>query len=237
LDLPGLAGKFTAAGGQFVTAAEELAAKLEQCKAIVFDWDGVFNDGRKDGAATSGFAEADSMGTNMLRYGLWRRLGHLPLAAIISGENNDSAIAFARRERFSSVYTGMRDKKQVIEHVCSQHDLEPQQIACVFDDINDIPMARICGLGFRINRTASPLFAELANSTDCCDYVTGAGGNDFAVREICELLLGLMGEYPDAIESRVAYDARYQEYFAARQSMTTACYGQDGNAIVQRDVT
>jgi len=237
LDLPGLAEKFKAAGGRFVTPVEELTRRLEQCQAIVFDWDGVFNAGRKGHAATSGFSEADSMGTNMLRYGLWRKLGRLPFAAIISGENNASAIAFAEREHFDATYTGMRDKKQVIEHVCDQHELRPEQIACVFDDINDLPMAEICGLRFRVRRDASPLFAAMANSGDYCDYVTGANADRYAVREVCELMLGLMDAYTDVVDSRVAYDTRYQDYFKTRQSATTSPYGQDGDSIVRRDAT
>ena len=94
--LPGLVEKFTAAGGNFVTPVEELIQKLAECRAVVFDWDGVFNAGRKGHTSSSGFAEVDSMGTNMLRYGLWRRQGELPYTAIITGENNESAIGFAQ---------------------------------------------------------------------------------------------------------------------------------------------
>jgi 3-deoxy-D-manno-octulosonate 8-phosphate phosphatase (KDO 8-P phosphatase) len=237
LDLPGLAEKFKAAGGRFVTPVEELTRRLEQCQAIVFDWDGVFNAGRKGHAATSGFAEADSMGTNMLRYGLWRKLGRLPFAAIISGENNASAIAFAEREHFDAAYTGMRDKRQVIEHICDQHELRSEQIACVFDDINDLPMAEICGLRFRVRRDASPLFAAMADDSGFCDYVTGANADRYAVREVCELMLGLMDAYTDVVDSRVAYDTSYQDYFKTRQSVTTCLYGQDGEVIVLHNAT
>jgi len=237
LDLPGLAEKFKAVGGRFVTPVGELTRKLDQCQAIVFDWDGVFNDGRKGHALASGFSEADSMGTNMLRYGMWRKLGHLPFAAIISGENNASAIGFAEREHLDAAYTGMRDKKQVIEHICDQHELRSEQIACVFDDINDLPMAANCGLRFRVRRDASPLFAALADSRGFCDYVTGANADRYAVREICELLLGLLNAYTDVVDSRVAYDARYQDYFNARQAVTTCLYGQQGESIVRRDAT
>jgi len=229
LDLPGLAEKFSAAGGRFVTPVEALARRLDRCQAIVFDWDGVFNDGRKGHSSASGFAEADSMGTNMLRYGMWRKLGRLPFTAIISGENNASAIAFAEREHFTGAYTGMRDKRQVIEQICEQHELRPQQIACVFDDINDLPMAATCGLRFRVRRDASPLFAALADDLDCCDYVTGAGADRFAVREVCELMLGLMDAYTDVVASRVAGDDRYESYFSDRQSVVTRAYApQDG---------
>jgi len=231
LGLPGLFENFTAAGGNFVTPVEDLKKKVAQCRAVVFDWDGVFNAGRKGHTSSSGFSEADSMGTNMLRYGLWRRLGELPYAAIISGEDNENAIAFARREHLTAAYTGMRDKRQVIAHLCDKHDLEPEQIACVFDDINDLPMARMCGLRFRVRRQASPMFADFADRREFCDYVTGANASSYAVREVCELLLGLMDSYADVIESRIARDDAYEEYFRARQSVVTDCYGQRGDVI------
>jgi 3-deoxy-D-manno-octulosonate 8-phosphate phosphatase (KDO 8-P phosphatase) len=235
LALSDLVERFSAAGGCFVTPVEELTHKLEQCRAIVFDWDGVFNAGRKGHSSSSGFSEADSMGTNMLRYGLWRRLGQLPYAAIISGENNESAIAFAEREHLTAVFTGMRDKKQVITHICENDDLQPQQIACVFDDINDLPMAAECGLRFRVRRNASPMFAEFADRREYCDYVTGANSDSFAVREICELMLGLMNSYTDVVASRVARDARYEDYFTIRQAVVTRLYGQEDEAIVRRE--
>jgi 3-deoxy-D-manno-octulosonate 8-phosphate phosphatase (KDO 8-P phosphatase) len=237
LDWSGLAEQFAGAGGRFVTPIEELAARLEGCRAIVFDWDGVFNDGRKRESTGSGFTEADSMGTNMLRYGFWRRSGTLPYAAIISGEDNESARTFAAREHFDAAYTGMRDKQQVIDHVCGERDLEPAQIACVFDDINDLPMAAVCGLRFRVGRTASPLFSSLADAQGYSDYVSGAAGGAFAVREICELMLGLMGCYGEVIQSRKNFDARYQAYFALRQKVPPVFFGQDGKAIRGRDIT
>jgi len=231
LGLPGLFEKFTAAGGDFVTPVEDLKKKVAVCRAVVFDWDGVFNAGRKGHTSSSGFSEADSMGMNMLRYGLWRRLGELPYAAIISGEDNESAIAFARREHLTAAYTGIRDKRQVIAHLCDNHKLQPGQIACVFDDINDLSMAKVCGLRFRVRRQASPMFADFADRREFCDYVTGANSGSYAVREVCELLLGLMDSYTDVVESRIACDDAYEEYFGARQSVITDCYGQRDDVI------
>jgi 3-deoxy-D-manno-octulosonate 8-phosphate phosphatase (KDO 8-P phosphatase) len=195
---PEIFDTFHAAGGRFVTPVEELTKKLDQCRAIVFDWDGVFNTGQKGHTAASGFSEADSMGTNMLRYGLWRTLGELPYTAIISGEDNQSAIAFAERERLTAVYTGIRKKQDVIAHLCAATGLLPLQIACVFDDINDLP-----------------------------DYVTGATAGNFAVREACELLLACMGTYDETLDSRIASDDDYEAYFTARQAVVTATFGPD----------
>ncbi len=229
--LPGLVEKFTAAGGNFVTPVEDLVQKLAECRAVVFDWDGVFNAGRKGHTSSSGFAEMDSMGTNMLRYGLWRREGVLPYTAIISGENNESAIGFAEREHLTAVYTGIRSKRHVIEHLCGEHDLKPGQIACVYDDINDLPMAEVCGLRLRVDSPASPMFADYVERHDLCDYVTGAISGGYPVREICELLLGLLDAYDDVVTSRVVFDAEYNQYLEARQSVVTDCYGQQDGVI------
>lgn len=229
--LPGLVEKFTAAGGNFVTPVEELIQKLAECRAVVFDWDGVFNAGRKGHTSSSGFAEVDSMGTNMLRYGLWRRQGVLPYTAIITGENNESAIGFAEREHLTAVYTGIRSKRHVIEHLCGEHDLKPGQIACVYDDINDLPMAEVCGLRLRVDSPASPMFADYVERHDLCDYVTGAKSGGYPVREICELLLGLLDAYDDVVTSRVVFDAEYNQYLEARQSVVTDCYGQQDGVI------
>ena len=39
-----------------------LARQLHGIRALVFDWDGVFNDGWKDAQGGSPFSEVDSMG-------------------------------------------------------------------------------------------------------------------------------------------------------------------------------
>jgi hypothetical protein len=42
-----------------------------------------------------------------------------------------------------------------------------------------------------------------------------------AVREVCELLLGLLGAFETVVASRVAWDREYAKYFAARQAHAT----------------
>lgn len=207
---------FESGGGRFVRPAADLAAKLGNCRGIVFDWDGVFNPGRKGASTQSDFTEVDSMGTNMLRYGLWRAAGSLPFTAIISGENNETAARFAEREHFHAVYTGIRDKREVIAKIADDQGIEAQQLICVFDDINDLGMANMCGLRFMVCRDASPLLARYAAERGLCDYLAGSA---YAVREVCELLLGLLGSFDDVVSSRVAVDEDYQRYFEARQAI------------------
>jgi len=188
-------------------------------RALVFDWDGVFNAGEKACEATSGFTEADSMGVNMLRYGLWRRDGHLPATAIITGEPNASAKVFAEREHFHSLYQRVKDKRSALADFCSRHELDTGQVACVFDDINDIAMAADCGVRILVRRDASSLLRDFLHRRASADYVTAGQSGRYAVREATELMLGLTCLFDEVVESRVAFDADYQSYFAARQAV------------------
>ena len=226
-----LVDRFGAVGGRFLTPADDLRRKLDQCRAIVFDWDGVFNDGQKAPGAASGYSEADSMGTNMLRYGLWLRDGELPYTAIITGENNDGATELAEREHLAAIYSGIRRKQDVITHLCAENGLQPDQVACVFDDINDLAMAESCGLRLVVRRDASPLFSDFVEREKLCDYLSGTHGGDNAVREICELLLGLMNCYADVVRSRVVFDEAYANYFRTRQSVNTLAFMQEKAGI------
>jgi 3-deoxy-D-manno-octulosonate 8-phosphate phosphatase (KDO 8-P phosphatase) len=172
------------------------------------------------------------MGTNMLRFGLWLRRQRLPVCALISGENNSAARQFAQREHFDAVYTGIRDKRLAVDHLCNRHQLAAEDFACVFDDINDLGMARLCGLRFLVKRTASPLLTSYITTGDLCDYVTATTGGDQAVREISEIMLGLMAMYQKVVQSRVAADASYSDYFSQRQSVTTLFYRQEAEGII-----
>lgn len=214
-----LTARFESRGGLFLKKPDALAARLAGVRALVFDWDGVFNAGEKALGTTSGFAEADSMGVNMLRYGLWRRDGCLPRVAIITGEPNASAQFFAEREHFDALYQRVKDKRVALSDFCDRCDLAPKQVACLFDDINDIGMASQCGVRILIRRDASDLMREYLCRSAICDYVTASESGNFAVREASELMLALSCLFDEIIESRVAFDEQYQAYLAARQAV------------------
>jgi 3-deoxy-D-manno-octulosonate 8-phosphate phosphatase (KDO 8-P phosphatase) len=227
-----VAGRFSGAGAVFVTSAPAVAARLQRIRALVFDWDGVFNSGVKGQGLPSTFSEADSMGSNMLRYALWRKARQLPAVAVVSGEDNRAALQFARREHFQDVYMGVRDKRLVIEHLCSRRKLEPDEIVCIFDDINDLGMAALCGLRYLVQRPASALLTRHVAERKLCDYISANDATHHAVRELCELSLGLLGMFDLVVDSRAACDASYQQYFSERQRGRTQCYTQKAQKLV-----
>ncbi len=234
-DIQRLAEIFSDLGGTFVTPATEILVRLKNIKAIVFDWDGVFNDGFKGEGLPSIFSEADSMGTNMLRYGLWRQNSGLPITAIISGEQNLTARHFATREHFHHVYLAIPDKREALAHLCATQNIKAENVAFVFDDVNDLGMAAQCGLRLMVNRKAGPLLHQYAIDNDCCDYIMANCGSSHAVREAMEFMLGFIGNFNNVIDSRTRYDDQYKDYFEQRQRITTQNFKIDADTIVASD--
>jgi 3-deoxy-D-manno-octulosonate 8-phosphate phosphatase (KDO 8-P phosphatase) len=158
---PELVQLFEEIGGEFLTSPVQLKQRWSRIKAFVFDWDGVFNTGTKGVQVTSHFTEADSMGTNLLRFSFW--LNHnkqLPVCAIITGQNNVSAIHLGEREHFHAVYTGYKHKLDALETLLSTCDLRAEEIMFVYDDVLDVSIARKAGVRMLINRFSSPCFSS-----------------------------------------------------------------------------
>lgn len=204
-------------GGEFISPPVLLMKKWSKIKAFIFDWDGVFNTGIKGKNTTSHFTEADSMGVNMLRFSHW--LLHrktLPKTAIITGQSNVSAVHFAEREHFDQVFQGCTDKTSAFKSFLNTHQINAEEVLFVFDDILDIPIAESCGLRIMISRYASPLFFDFVKSQGLADYTTSHQGGEHAVREVCELLIGLNGNYNDVVKRRMAFAGDYSEYLSQR---------------------
>ncbi len=216
--------RFKQIGATFLMPADTLALRLQSIRAFVFDWDGVFNLGAKGDGAQSTFSEPDSMGTNLLRYAYWQTHGVLPVCAIVSGASNPSAQQFAVREHFQAIYSGYLDKTNAFDSFGSEFDIRRDQMAYVFDDINDFSAAVGCALRFIVKRSASPLLHEYVAVHGMADYVTAVEAGSFPVREIAEMLIGLYGKFDSVVSSRAAFDAEYASYFEQRQRLETAIH-------------
>jgi 3-deoxy-D-manno-octulosonate 8-phosphate phosphatase (KDO 8-P phosphatase) len=226
--------RFSKLGGVFLTPIRVIKQRLKTIRGLVCDWDGVFNTGQKGDGSTSTFTEADSMGTNLLRYALWRgHGGALPVAALITGEDNPSARGFALREHFHAIYHGARNKTAAIEAFCGVHNVSSEELVCVFDDVNDLGMSFGCGIRVLVRRESSPLLHDYVARQHLCDYITAHPPDRYAVREVCELLLGLLGSFDAVVASRVAWDDDYSRYFTARQAVATQVIEAAGKSFLE----
>ena len=226
---------FTAEGGEFTTDVEQILLKIPQIKAFIFDWDGVFNDGTKNENMTSLFAEPDSMGTNLLRFSFWLDHKSLPPVAIISGEKNSSAHKFATRERINAFYFKFANKTDALLDFCAQNNLKPDEIAFVFDDVIDLTLAQMVGLRFLVRRKGSPLMTNFVRNNDLCDYITACRGGEHAVREVCELMMGLRGNFDRVMKERMLFGDLYKNYVREKNQSVLTFYTWRDEKVTQTD--
>jgi 3-deoxy-D-manno-octulosonate 8-phosphate phosphatase (KDO 8-P phosphatase) len=224
---------FTEIGGQFITPEAELIEKLKHVKAFVFDWDGVFTDGGKDHLLQSRFNEVDSMGTNLLRFSYFLNHKTIPYTAIISGEKNSAAFTFVDRERFHASYSKFANKLDATKHFCAIHNLQPNEICFVFDDVLDLSLAEICGVRIYISRKSNPLLNEYVIRHFLADYVTGSSSGETAVREATELLIGLNANFNEVITERKNFSESYSNYLALRKATTPIYYTTQEGIVVE----
>jgi 3-deoxy-D-manno-octulosonate 8-phosphate phosphatase (KDO 8-P phosphatase) len=222
-----LEARFSKLGGVFLTPIDDLVTRLQSIRGLVCDWDGVYNDGAKGDGISSTFTEADSMGVNLLRYALWRERGEiLPVTALITGVDNPTARAFAKREHLHAIYYGSKNKTAAIEALCAKHRLSTDQLICIFDDVNDLGMAFGCGIRVLVRRDSSPLLQDYVARHALCDYITAHPPQNHALREVSELLLGLLDCFDAVVTSRLAWDDEYVRFFAERQAVATEFFDQ-----------
>jgi 3-deoxy-D-manno-octulosonate 8-phosphate phosphatase (KDO 8-P phosphatase) len=212
--------------GQFITLPDAFKLKMLNVKAIVADWDGVFNDGSKSAERSSGFSEPDSLGLNMFRFWYWMETKTFLPIAIVTGEPNESAKMLAKREKFNGLYFGVKDKLSAMQHFCTTNHLNLSDVAVLFDDIIDVSMLKDSGLRFMVNRPGPLAFKEYIAQNHLADYITSAYGGHGAIREIAELLLVMNGSLEKVIEERVRY-THFKEYLEARNSIQLSAFKWD----------
>lgn len=198
---------------------KDLQRRLARTKAVLLDWDGVFNDGFKDAEGGSPFSEVGSMGVNLLRFALWLRNGSLPKTAIITGQHNPFSERFAQRERLHGVYMGFTNKPEAFEAFLKLHGLEADEVAFFFDDVLDLPVAERCGLRIMIGSPVTAWLVEQAIARGAVDLVTANSGGDNGLREATDAVIALLGNGTDVIDHRVEYSETYQRYLRERQAV------------------
>jgi 3-deoxy-D-manno-octulosonate 8-phosphate phosphatase (KDO 8-P phosphatase) len=209
---------FTDNGLRVIGSEKELLRRLTRTKAVLFDWDGVFNDGFKDAEGGSPFSEVGSMGVNLLRFALWLRNGSLPKAAVITGQHNPFAERFAQRERLHGVYMGFTNKPEAFDAFLAKHGLQADEVAFFFDDVLDLPVAARCGLRVMIGTPVTAWLVEQAIARGEADLVTANSGGNNGLREATDAVIALLGNGADVLAHRTAYSETYQRYLSERQA-------------------
>lgn len=155
---------------------EERAARVQ---LAVFDVDGVFTDGRlyygARGEQLKAFHVRDGHGIKLL-------LRHGIRVAVISGRRSPAVTQRMRELGIRHLFQGRDDKLAVLQKLLQQLKLAWNQVACVGDDLVDLPLFESAGLAVAV-ADAQPEVRARAH------HVTRTRGGEGAVREVCDLLL------------------------------------------------
>ena len=178
---------------------EDLKARAEKIKVIVFDVDGVLTDGslwfvptgkRDDGTITSielkGFSAHDGLGMAI------GRVAGLRFGAITKRVSDTVAVRL-NDLRVEFIHQGSQQKMEAIRDILREADVSLEEIAYVGDDIIDLPPMRSVGLAIATWNAREQVKAA-------AHYVTHHGGGQGAGRDAIDLVLEAKGILNEAIE-------------------------------------
>lgn len=143
---------------------------------LVMDVDGTLTDGHiyigSNGEIMKAFDVKDGYAIARLReYGIE--------PVIITGRKSAIVEERAKELKIKELYQGIEDKLAMLQSVASTYNLNPEEIAYIGDDLNDLQCINYCGL------TACPRDA-VKKIKDVVNYVCSNYGGRGAVREFID---------------------------------------------------
>jgi 3-deoxy-D-manno-octulosonate 8-phosphate phosphatase (KDO 8-P phosphatase) len=175
---------------------EEVLARARHVQLVLFDVDGVLTDGRlyfgDDGTEYKAFHTRDGHGMKMLRESGVE-------IAVITGR--DSPIVARRMDTLGikHVYQGRMDKLTPFRHLMSELRLAPERVACVGDDVMDLPIMCRVGLAIAV-QDAHPLVKAHAH------WHTPHPGGCGAARDVCDLIMQAQGRWDEQMRRYLSPD-------------------------------
>lgn len=153
--------------------------KAKKIKVVLTDVDGVLTDGgmyySAKGDTMKRFFVRDGMGVTLLR-----KIG-IP-TVIVTKEKNLIIKQWAKNMKINRVYDGILDKELILQEICDNFDVVPEQVAYVGDDINDLSLLKKVGLSATPND-------GIADAKKICDYICKTNSGHGVFREIADMII------------------------------------------------
>lgn len=167
----------------------DVIARANRIAVLAMDVDGVLTDGGlyygPDGEVFKRFDVKDGHGLVMLR--------HLGIkTAIITARSSKIVQTRFGELGVGPILQGARDKSAGLDQLLQIVEVQPEQVAYIGDDINDLPVLERVGL------SACPADAR-PEVVRAVHYVCKAPGGRGAVRELVELILHARGQWEEAL--------------------------------------
>ena len=152
---------------------------LRNIRLLVLDFDGVITDNRvcvdQDGKEAVMCYRGDSLGIERLKENGVEVI-------VISKESNQVVAARCQKLGVNCVY-GCNDKLAALQEIVKQRSIEPEQIAYVGNDLNDLTCMKWVGVPIAVADAVPQIRA-------ICYLITTKTGGSGAVREVAEWILG-----------------------------------------------
>jgi 3-deoxy-D-manno-octulosonate 8-phosphate phosphatase (KDO 8-P phosphatase) len=165
-------------------------AALDRINLLLLDVDGVLTDGSilidAAGQELKRFNVKDGLAIKAaMRCGI--RVG------ILSARSSPATEHRAAELGIDLIVQGAADKRSGLENLCRRAGVTPETVACVGDDLADLPV---------LEQVAYPIAVAdgAAEVRRVARYVTQAAGGRGAVREAIEHLLDERGQWPAVVD-------------------------------------
>lgn len=160
---------------------EQFKEQLKTVKLLSLDVDGILTDGglyyTESGDELRKFNVKDGMGMK-------KAMEAGVQLCIISASTTNAIQERGKRLGISHVYTGAKNKIEILEKICAELSIGLENVAHMGDDLNDIVIMEKIGTPI----TVADAVEEVKGHTL---YITQKNGGQGAVREICDLLVML----------------------------------------------
>lgn len=161
-----------------------LLEQLRQVRLLICDVDGVFSDGRiylgNAGEELKAFHTRDGLGIKAI-------VQQQIQVAVVTGRRSQIVEQRMQALGVQHIMQGCEDKGAAMQQLVATLQLSPSQVACIGDDVADLPMMLPAGVSIAVF-DAHPYVQQQAH------YVTVQRGGFGAVREVCDLLLLSQGQ-------------------------------------------
>lgn len=170
---------------------QDVLARAQRIRLLIFDVDGVLTDGSlfigAQGEEYKAFHSRDGHGMAMLQ-----ETG--VTLAVITGRTSEVVRLRMEGLGIRHLYQGRRDKLPAYEEIKTVLGLSDAQVAYVGDDWMDLPVMQRVGLAIAVG-DAHPLVQRHAH------WRTSSPGGRGAAREVCELIMEAQGTLSGKMES------------------------------------
>ncbi len=159
--------------------------KLNHITTFIFDIDGVLTDGKVHITTLGDLMR--SMHTKD-GFAIKTALKKGYRVAIISGARDQNVITRLEYLGIKDIFINVDNKLPVYQKYIRKHQLSPQEVLYMGDDIPDIPLLKQVGL------SAAPHDA-VQEVLDTVDYISLKNGGETCVRDVIEQVLRVQGEW------------------------------------------